>query len=67
MYGPMVNDEYATAIGNLRNLCIKFFKEIMSSDAKSPKAKLKAYFGFDTLPVDEDFEGFGLMPDSEEW
>jgi len=39
----------------------------MRSDAKSPKAKLKAYFGFDTLPVDEDFEGFGLMPDPEEW
>lgn len=67
MYGPMVSEEYATAIGNLRDLCIKFFKEIMSSDAKSPKAKLKTYFGFDTLPVDEDFEGFGLMPDSEEW
>lgn len=67
MYGPMVNDEYATAIGNLRDLCIKFFKEIMRSDAKSPKAKLKAYFGFDTLSVDEDFEGFGLMPDPEEW
>ena len=28
---------------------------------------MKEYFGFDTLPVDEDFEGFGLMPDSEEW
>ena len=67
MYGPMVSEEYATAIGNLRDLCIKFFKEIMRSDAKSPKAKLKAYFGFDTLPVDEDLEGFGLMSDSEEW
>lgn len=67
MYGPMVSEEYATAIGNLRDLCIKFFKEIMRSDAKSPKAKLKTYFGFDTLPVDEDFEGFGLMPDSDEW
>ena len=67
MYGPMVNDEYATAIGNLRDLCIKFFKEIMSSDAKSPKAKLKAYFGFDTLPVDDTFNGLGLMSESEAW
>ena len=67
MYGPMVNDEYATAIGNLRDLCIKFFKEIMRSDAKSPKAKLKAYFGFDTLPVDDTFNGLGLMSDSDEW
>lgn len=67
MYGPMVSDEYATAIGNFRDLCIKFFKEIMRSDAKSPKAKLKAYFGFDTLPVDDTFNGLGLMSDSEEW
>lgn len=67
MYGPMVNDEYATAIGNLRDLCIKFFKEIMRSDAKSPKAKLKAYFGFDTLPVDATFSGLGLMSDPHEW
>ncbi len=67
MFGPMVDDEYATAIGNFRDLCIKFFKEIMRSDAKSPKAKMKEYFGFDTLPVDEDFEGFGLMPVSGEW
>lgn len=67
MYGPMVNDEYATAIGNLRDLCIKFFKEIMRSDAKSPKAKLKAYFGFDTLPVDDTFTGLGLMSDPDGW
>ena len=67
MIGPMVNNEYATAIGNFRDLSIKFFKEIMRSDAKSPKARMKEYFGFDILPVDEDFEGFGLMPDSEEW
>ena len=67
MYGPMVNDEYATAIGNLRDLCIKFFKEIMRSDAKSPKAKLKAYFGFDTLPVDATFNGLGLMSDPDGW
>lgn len=67
MYGPMVNDEYATAIGNLRDLCIKFFKEIMRSDAKSPKAKLKAYFGFDTLPVDATFTGLGLMSDPHKW
>lgn len=67
MYGPMVSEEYATAIGNLRDLCIKFFKEIMRSDAKSPKAKLKAYFGFDTLPVDATFNGLGLMSDSDEW
>lgn len=67
MYGPMVNDEYATAIGNLRDLCIKFFKEIMRSDAKSPKAKLNAYFGFDTLPVDDTFNGLGLMSDPDEW
>lgn len=39
----------------------------MSSDAKSPKAKLKAYFGFDTLPVDATFTGLGLMSDSDEW
>ena len=67
MFGPMVNNEYATAIGNFRDLCIKFFKEIMRSDAKSPKARMKEYFGFDTLPVDEDFEGFGLMPVPGEW
>lgn len=67
MFGPVVNDEYATAIRNFRELCIKFFKEIMRSDAKSPKARRKEYFGFDTLPVDEDFEGFGFMPASEEW
>lgn len=67
MFGPMVHEEYATAIGNFRDLSVKFFKEIMRSDAKSPKARMKEYFGFDTLPVDEDFEGFGLMPVSGEW
>lgn len=72
LFGPMVDNEYATALGNLRELCIKFFKEIMRSDAKKPKALMEEYFGFDTLPVDEDFEGFGIcmvpmdMEDKEE-
>ena len=39
----------------------------MRSDAKSPKAKLKAYFGFDTLPVDDTFNGLGLMSHSDDW
>lgn len=63
IFGPMVDDEYATAIGNLRDLCIKFFQEIMCSDAKKPKALMQEYFGIDSLPIDEDFEGLGLCVD----
>ena len=63
IFGPMVDDEYAAAIGNLRDLCIKFFQEIMRSDAKKPKALMQEYFGIDSLPIDEDFEGLGLCVD----
>lgn len=63
LFGPIVDEEYATILGNFRDLCIKFFKEIMRSDAKKPKALMKEYFGFDTLPVDNDFEGLGICLD----
>ena len=32
----------------------------MRSDAKKPKALMQEYFGIDSLPIDEDFEGLGL-------
>ena len=63
LFGPIVDEEYATILGNFRDLCIKFFKEIMRSDAKKPKVLMKEYFGFDTLPVDNDFEGLGICLD----
>ena len=63
IFGPIVDEVYATVLGNFRDLCIKFFKEIMRSDAKKPKALMKEYFGFDTLPVDDDFEGLGICLD----
>ena len=35
----------------------------MRSDAKKPKALMQEYFGIDSLPIDEDFEGLGLCVD----
>ena len=31
-----------------------------TANAKKPKALMQEYFGIDSLPIDEDFEGLGL-------
>lgn len=53
LYGPQSAEEYTVALGYFRKMSIRFFHEIMNSDAKKPKALMKEYFGLDSLPVDE--------------
>ena len=59
MHGnPLMNVEFASAVGNLCMASVDVFKEIMKSDAKQPKALLKDLTGIDEIDKDFDFANY---------
>ena len=55
---PLMNVEFASAVGNLCMASVDVFREIMKSDAKQPKALLKELTGIDEIDREFDFANY---------